>query len=50
MPSITLEQEAIAAANTVGLVSCIYTLLIYTNTARSPKPRSNIALRHWFLS
>jgi len=31
MPNIVLEKEVIAAANMIG----IYTLLIYTSTARS---------------
>jgi len=35
MPSIVLEQEVIAAAITTTLYYCIYTLLMYTDTARS---------------
>ena len=33
MPNIALEQEVIAAAMTIGLI--FYTLMMYTNTARS---------------
>jgi len=36
MPSIAFEQEAIAATITIArLLYCIYTLLMYTNTACS---------------
>jgi len=36
MPSIALEQGVIAATITIArLLYCIYTLLMYTNTARS---------------
>jgi len=33
MPNVALEQEFIAAAITFALLYCIYTLLMYTNTA-----------------
>jgi len=47
MPNIALEQEVIAAAITISLVILIYTLLMYTNTARSTEAdQRDVAVRH----
>jgi len=40
MPSIALEQEVIAATITTALY--IYTLLMYTNTARSTETEQRL--------
>jgi len=42
MPNVALENEAIAAAKAVALLSCIYTLLMYTNTARSTEAEQRL--------
>jgi len=42
MPSIVLEQEVIAAAITTALVILYYTLLMYTNTARSTEAEQRL--------
>jgi len=43
MPNIALEEEVIAAAITIALIAyCIYTLLIYTNTACSTETEQRL--------
>jgi len=45
MPNVALEQEVIAAASTSAFVIayCIYTLLVYTNTARSTEDEQRLS-------
>jgi len=40
MPNIALQQEVIAAAITIALI--FYTLLMYTNTARSTEAEQRL--------
>jgi len=43
MPTIALEQEVIASAIAIALIAyCIYTLLMYTNTARSTEAKQRL--------